>query len=61
MASAEVRGSGKAHREGIAPIALMDLFPDEKAARQWFETAMWGDGRSCGHCASLRTRRTPNA
>ena len=61
MADKEVQGPGKAHREGITLIGLMDLFPDEKAATYWFEKAVWGDERSCGHCGSLSTSRTPNA
>ena len=61
MADKEIQGPGKAHREGITLIGMMDLFPDEKAATHWFEKAIWGDGRFCGHCGSLSTSRTPNA
>ena len=31
------KSPGKAHREGITVVQLMDMFPDETAARQWFE------------------------
>ncbi len=31
------KAPGKAHREGITVVQLMDMFPDETAARQWFE------------------------
>ena len=32
------------------------MFPDEGAAREWFEGIFWGQGRYCGHCGSNRTR-----
>ena len=47
---------GKAHREGITLVALMDLFPTEDAATRWFEAHVWPTGRCCGHCGSTRTR-----
>ena len=46
---------GKAHREGISLITLMEMFPDEEAATKWFEAYMWPEGRCCGHCGSTRT------
>ena len=46
---------GKAHREGITLLALMDMFPDEEAATKWFEAYVWPTGRCCGHCGSTRT------
>jgi len=53
---------GKAHREGITLIELMDMFPDEAAATKWFEDVMWPNGeRHCGKCGSTRTRTVPNA
>ena len=37
-------------------MQLADMFPDEEAARKWFEVLIWGeDGRSCPHCGSTRT------
>lgn len=30
--------------------AFNDLFPDEDAARAWFERARWPDGPECYHC-----------
>ena len=47
---------GKAHREGITLIALMDIFPTEEVATQWFEAHVWPAGRCCGHCGSTRTQ-----
>ena len=55
MASKAVNSPGKAHREGITLIALMDMFPSEESAVEWFEAQMWGDTRRCGHCGSVRT------
>ena len=50
----------KHHREGISPIELFEMLPDEQTARQWFEAQIWPEERRCGHCASTRTRRVPN-
>ena len=47
-------GLGKAHREGIGLMELADLFPDEQAARAWFEEQRWPDGAHCPHCGSAR-------
>ena len=46
---------GKAHREGITIVQLMDMFPDEDAASEWFESVIWPDGRRCPKCSSKRT------
>ena len=42
------QGPGRADREGISLIKLMDLFPTEDSARQWFE------GRALGCRPVLR-------
>ena len=52
---------GKAHREGVSLIELMDMFPDEATATAWFESLVWPDTRACGHCGSVNTREVPNA
>ena len=51
---------GKAHREGVTLLQLFDLFPDEAAATDWFETVLWHGERCCGHCGSVKTREVPN-
>ncbi len=61
MASKAVNSPGKAHRDGITLIALMDMFPDEKAATEWFESQLWSAGRCCGKCGSIRTRAASHA
>ncbi len=48
-------GPGKSHREGITLIDLMDMFPSEAAAQDWFEHMLWHGERCCGHCGSVRT------
>ena len=44
---------GKAHREGISLVKLMKMFPDDRAARKWFESKIWPDGPYCPRCGSL--------
>ena len=44
--------AGKAHREGISLTQLAEMFPDEDAAREWFEARIWPDGRRCPKCGS---------
>ena len=54
------RAPGRAHREGVTVVQLMDMFPNEEAATLWFEDAIWHGERCCGHCGSLRTSEVPN-
>ena len=50
------KAPGKAHREGISLLELAEKFPDEQAARTWFEAQAWPDGeRCCTRCGSLDT------
>ena len=50
------KAPGKAFRAGISLIDLMDTFPTEDAAREWFEAIYWPDGARCGHCDGARVR-----
>ncbi|MCY4461476.1 MAG: transposase [Albidovulum sp.] len=43
---------GKSHREGISLTKLFKMFPDEEAARGWFESRMWPDGPYCPRCGT---------
>ena len=43
---------GRSHRLGISLLELAEIFPDEDAARVWFESVVWADGRRCPHCGS---------
>ena len=46
---------GKSHRKGMTVKELMQMFPTEDAARRWFESQIWRDGRKCPHCGSENT------
>ena len=47
---------GKHYREGISLVELMDMFPDEDAAHDWFVDRRWGEtGRYCPRCGSVET------
>ncbi len=49
------KAPGKSHREGVSLLELFDMFPDEEAATEWFETICWSEGRKCGKCNSTKT------
>ena len=53
--------AGKKFRKGIGIIELLELFPDEETARNWFEGIRWPDGRTCARCGGTQTREVPNA
>ena len=55
------KAPGKAHREGITMMQLADMFPDEASAREWFESQVWADGRTCPRCGSDRTHEASHA
>ena len=55
------KAPGKAHREGLTLVQLMDMFPTEESATAWFESVVWDDGRHCQKCGSLTTREVPKA
>ena len=47
------RAPGKAQRRGITLLEMAEMFPDEEAARKWFESIVWPDGeRYCPHCGT---------
>ena len=48
---------GKHQREGITLVELMDMFPDEDTAANWFAKQRWGDkGRFCPSCGLSNTK-----
>lgn len=53
-------GPGKNHRKGMTLIDLVRMFPDEVAARRWFEEIRWGGERACPKCGSLKTKIVPS-
>ncbi len=49
-------GPGKSHRKGITLLELSQRFPNEEAAKDWFEKIRWPNGiRYCPHCGSDNT------
>ena len=51
------KAPGKAHRDGLTVVELMDMFPTEEAATTWFESIIWPNGRHCPKCGSECTRK----
>ena len=49
------KGPGRADREGIPLLQFLDIVPDEDAARRWFESLVWPEGRHCPRCGSAET------
>ena len=58
---AKTNAPGKAYRQGLTLIALMEMFPTEEEATLWFEGIIWDAGRFCGKCQSTKTREVPSA
>ena len=56
-----MKAPGKNHRKGMTLVEIMDLFPTEQAATEWFEATRWPAGRHCGKCGSTDTKPVPNA
>ncbi len=46
------KGPGKSHRNGTSFIKLVRMFPDNDAARKWFESRLWTEGPHCPYCGS---------
>ena len=56
------KAPGKARRKGITLLELTRMFPDEEAAREFFESIIWPDGeRPCPHCGSENTHECSHA
>ncbi|MYB16839.1 MAG: IS1595 family transposase [Chloroflexi bacterium] len=50
------KAPGRHYRDGISLLELADMFPDENAAREWFECILWpNDERPCARCGSVNT------
>ena len=54
------KAPGKTHRKGITVLELLEMFPDEETATEWFERQLWNGERCCGHCGSVRNSEVPN-
>lgn len=48
---------GKHYREGLSLIDLMEKFPDDATAEEWFIKTRWPDGVRCTHCDSQNVAR----
>ena len=46
-------GPGRSYRKGITPAGLPRLFPNDEAARERFEAAVWPDGPARPRCHSV--------
>ncbi len=55
------KAPGKHQRNGLTLVQIVDMFPTEESAVQWFESVVWGEERVCGHCGSLRTQHASHA
>ena len=51
---------GRADRKGLTLFEVMEMFPTEQAATDWFESVIWPNGRCCSKCGSKKTRETPD-
>ena len=45
-------GPGRHYREGISLLELMEMFPNDDAAEQWFIETRWPGGIRCPRCDS---------
>ena len=45
-------GPGKSFRKGLTLAELFQMFPDDEAARKWFESQIWPNGPVCPRCNS---------
>ena len=43
---------GKHHRKGLTLPNIIEMFPNDKAAKKWFAEVRWPDGITCAHCES---------
>ncbi|MDE0058436.1 MAG: IS1595 family transposase [Defluviicoccus sp.] len=50
------KAPGKSHREGITLTKLIRMFPNDDAAREWFESRIWPEGPYCPKCGSLNVQ-----
>ena len=53
---AKHKGPGKADRVDISLPKLMRTFPDNEAARVWFEKQIWPQGPHCPRCGSFNVQ-----
>ena len=49
------KAPGRSERNGVTLKQLMAKFHSEEAARTWFESKIWPDGRKCPRCGNTDT------
>ena len=49
-------GPGKTHRKGLSIIDVTKMFPDNDAARKWFEEQRWPQGPYCPKCGTFNVQ-----
>ena len=54
--SKKTKAPGKAFRKGITLKQLMQMFPDNETAEQWFIKQRWPNGVCCPKCGSLNVQ-----
>jgi len=52
-------GPGNAHRKVLYLMDIMEMFPDEETATEWFEAEFWPNGRKCPYCQGDNTYACP--
>lgn len=58
---AERSATVRPQEKPLSLVELFEKFPDNEAARRWFEDTRWGKtGRYCPHCGGTRTRHVPS-
>jgi len=59
MPKKRTKAPGRNERIKISLKQLFDMFPDDQAARKWFEDTRWKNGRFCPNCGSVETIHIP--
>ena len=50
------KAPGKYHRKGLSLVEVVDMFPDDDAARAWFEEVRWDGEPACPTCGSVNVQ-----
>ena len=50
------KAPGKYFRKGLSLVQVFNMFPDEDAAREWFEETYWPNGAVCPHCGTFNVQ-----
>ena len=50
------KAPGKSHREEISLVKIMQMFPNDATAEQWFIKNRWPDGVHCPVCGSFHVQ-----